>query len=181
MIDITWLFSLPVPEREAFVAALEGPDFIGARRRYADLIAPRDPGQAEWLRLHAAALAGEPHDGARLAILTAQMPEPLVRAFARSEIHGCGAAPPDADRRARFRFECSQRWESLSPRTETERFCEACQETVHLCPTVAAVRTHAQAGHCVCIPRGLIAEAIRNMLGRPDPVADWAEAFLPPG
>jgi hypothetical protein len=51
-----------------------------------------------------------------------------------------------------FTYQCPRTWESLAPtETHSERQCEACQRTVHLCEDDATLTRHIQAGHCVAV------------------------------
>ncbi len=51
-----------------------------------------------------------------------------------------------------FSYQCPRAWERLATTdVEGERFCEACQRTVHLCEDDSTLNSHVAAGHCVAV------------------------------
>lgn len=151
------------------------------RLAYARLVEARDPGRAEWLRLevalHARA-ADDPAVIARFIALAHQIGLEYANLLLREKIMNCGSeALRKEPRPIRFAFACSERWQTLAP-TELEavRFCQRCEERVYHCDTIADAETRAFAGQCIALPRALsdgggVDEAV---LGRPDPVREWA-------
>lgn len=175
----------PFLER-AFADALTDED----RLRYADLLEVRDPERAEWLRievaLHARA-AEDPAVVARFVELAPRVGLDFANALFREVILNCGFE--DARRegpRVRFAYRCPKRWETLAPADAGEsaavRHCQRCDEPVHYCDTVAAATERALAGQCIAIPRHLSDGGVETLaLGRPDPVAMWADRLFPLG
>lgn len=165
---------------KAFEHALRDAD----RLAYAKLVEERDPERAEWLRLevalHARA-ADDPDAIARFIALAREIGLDYANLLLRDRIMNCGsegarAEPP----KVRFAFTCSKRWETLAP-TEAEavRFCQHCEERVHYCDTVADAETRALAGQCIAIPKQLSDGGVESLvLGRPDPVRDWADRLF---
>ena len=86
----------------------------------------------------------------------------------------------------RFAFECPNQWGLLRPTPDDAvRFCESCQQEVHLCATAEQVRRHALRGHCVAVRAPLADAACREQtprmglcVGRPDPYVFWGEELL---
>jgi hypothetical protein len=53
-----------------------------------------------------------------------------------------------------FRFQCPLKWDRLQKSNDDKiRFCEVCQQSVHLCHSFEEVSRHYQLGHCVAIDR----------------------------
>jgi hypothetical protein len=51
-----------------------------------------------------------------------------------------------------FTYQCPRAWERLDATAiDGERYCDACQRTVHLCEDDATLTRHIQAGHCVAV------------------------------
>jgi hypothetical protein len=54
-----------------------------------------------------------------------------------------------------FEFVCPRYFSSLEPTDDpATRFCGACRERVYVCLTPQEFVSHAERGHCVCIPEG---------------------------
>lgn len=164
----------------AFGDALHDAD----RLRYADLLEARDPGRAEWLRLEVALHAratGDPAVLARFIELASAIGLDFANLLLRDKIMNCGAQAATAQPpRARFAVTCSKRWQTLAP-TESDgvRMCQQCAQPVYRCDTVAEAETRAFAGQCIAIPKPLTDGGIESMvLGRPDPVAIWADRLF---
>lgn len=153
------------------------------RVAYAAIVERRDPARAEWLRLelelHAHATA-DPEVLARFIALARQIGMDYANLLLREQILNCGQGK-DARPRVRFAFACPKRWHTLRP-TEDDavRHCQHCNEKVYYCGDVAAAAERARAGQCVAIPRELSDGGVESLvLGRPDPVGDWAERLFP--
>lgn len=163
---------------QAFHGTLADPD----RLRYAELVEPRDPERAEWLRLEVA-LHGRATDDpaviARFIALGRQIGFDYANLLLRDVILNCGTAEAkQKPRPVRFAFTCTKRWETLAPTdAEAVRFCKQCREPVYYCATIADAETRAYAGQCIAIPKELSNGGLegRDVLGRPDPVRDWAD------
>ena len=170
--------------------AQEGPFLVRAlaraptdeeRERYAECLESRDPARAEWLRLERALhsrAAADPAVRRRFDALTAALAGDWVRLLRRDTLLNCGRARGEP-RRVRFAFACERTWESLAPSEDPRvRTCDACEQRVHRCETVAEADAHARAGRCVAVPSALVATASGRdtsyMVGRPDLAADWA-------
>jgi hypothetical protein len=150
------------------------------RLAYAELVEARDPERAEWLRLevalHARA-ADDPAVIARFIALARKIGLDYANVLLRDMIMNCGSEGAKAEPpRVRFAFTCSKRWETLAPTdAEAVRFCQQCEERVYYCDTVADAETRALAGQCIAIPKQLSDGGVASeVLGRPDPVRDWA-------
>lgn len=51
-----------------------------------------------------------------------------------------------------FSYQCPRAWESLATTdVEGERYCDACQRTVHLCEDDSTLNRHVTEGHCVAV------------------------------
>lgn len=102
----------------------------------------------------------------------------------RGDIRGCGFGDA-SDLRHRFAFICPLTWAELT-RTEDSaiRACQMCERTVHRCDTIQDFEHHAQRGDCVYASSKLMNAAGRTLtvgyLGRPDPLAIWADQLFPP-
>lgn len=162
----------------------------GSRRAlldYATFLEGRDDARAELLRLeHAlsASVLPQGHDSLqrrRLALQAQLAPfEAWFQLISPTDrLLNCGlatSAPPVP----RFTFECPMQWEALSqgPSPNT-RHCDQCHQTVHLCPSVDAVETHAKAGHCIAVPVQVTTSVhkslTRHMVGRPNVRELWGE------
>lgn len=157
------------------------------RLAYAQLVEPRDPGRAEWLRLEVALHARATDDPAviaRFIALAQQIGLDYANVLLRDVIMNCGSEgarkePP----RVRFAFACTKRWETLAPTDAgSVRSCQQCNERVHYCDTVADAEQRAFAGQCIAIPKQLSDGGVETlMLGRPDPVRMWADRLFSRG
>jgi hypothetical protein len=170
-------------ERPYLLRAWE--DKLGDEDRiaYAAVVERRDPARAQWLRLelqlHAQATS-DPQVLARFIALGKQIGMDYANLLLRESILNCGKAhgePP----RVRFAFACPKRWHTLLPTVDaTVRLCQHCNETVYYCGDVATAAERARAGQCIAIPRELSDGGVESLvLGRPDPVGDWAERLFP--
>lgn len=154
------------------------------RERYAEALAGRDPARAEWLRLERALhsrAADDPATWRRFDALCEALAGDWIRLLRRDSLLNCGQGPAEP-RRVRFARVCDRRWESLAPTEDARvRACEACEQRVYHCESVGEAEAHAREGHCIAVSGELVAAAggdTRNMLGRPDPVARWAERLF---
>jgi uncharacterized protein (TIGR02996 family) len=117
------------------LAAIDGGDHA-ARLIYADWLEERgEPVRAEYIRLQEPLVGADLHDDAfgatleRLRATAAVLPAAWRQRLARPRIDRCDARP------------CRQDWGSLAPTArEDERYCDACQDTVRYCTTVAEAR-----------------------------------------
>jgi hypothetical protein len=54
---------------------------------------------------------------------------------------------------------------------------------VYHCDTVEEAASHALAGHCIAVPKNLEGGGVRldtsRVLGRPDPLGNWARRLFP--
>lgn len=172
-------------EQRYLVLAFDGDLTDDDRERYAATIEADDPGRAEWLRLeqrlHRGA-AADPAIRARFDALSEALSYDWVRVLRRDRVLNCGGArgePP----RVRFAFQCERRWESLAPTEAPDvRACDTCAERVYHCTSVREAEAFAREGRCIAVPGVLVARAGRfdagTTVGRPDPVADWAERIF---
>lgn len=167
---------------KAFDHALDDP----GRLAYAQLLAERDPERAEWLRLEVALHARATEDPAVLARfleLAHAIGLDYANVMLRDVIMNCGSDDAKQEARpVRFAFRCTKRWETLAPTDRgSVRYCQQCKESVYYCDTVADAETRAFAGQCIAIPKplsdggGYQGEAV---MGRPDPVRDWADRLF---
>lgn len=172
-------------ERELLLGALTGaPGRLAAYTRWLEARGERR-GQTLALAL---ALDERPGDTALEQQLAALLPGvdrvwwDLLRPG--GQIRHCGAAR-DQPTRVRFAFRCPLRWEQLQASPEpTRRHCPECREDVHWVETSQALRQRARAGQCVAVPASLAqqeqASATAMMIGRPDPLEQWARAMFQP-
>ncbi|MBL9103794.1 MAG: FHA domain-containing protein [Myxococcales bacterium] len=167
--------------RKAHDDALDDAD----RLAYARLVEPTDPERAEWLRLEVALHAratDEPAVLARFIELARRIGLDYADLLLRETIMNCGRedlrrGPP----RVRFAFACGKRWQTLASTAEPAvRRCQQCDERVYHCDTLADAEARAHAGHCIAIPRRLAdgGGSDELVLGRPDPVRDWADRLF---
>jgi len=174
------------PEEQRYlVLAFDGELGDEDRERYAAAIEADDPTRAEWLRvereLHAGA-AGDPALRARFDALCEALSYDWIRVLRRDVLLNCGGARGERPR-VRFAFQCERRWESLAP-TEAPgvRVCDSCSERVYHCASVREAEAFARQGRCVAVPGVLVARSGRfaagTAVGRPDPVAEWAERIF---
>jgi len=87
--------------------------------------------------------------------------------------------------RIRFVYQCPMKWDWLSPTDEADvRICSQCREEVFRCHTVVQAQEKASAGQCVSLPSQVFQSHSQRltgmMLGRPDPVAIWADQIFDP-
>jgi len=151
------------------------------RLAYAQLVEAEDPERAEWLRLEVA-LHARPADDpaviARFIELAHKIGLDYANLLLRATILNCGSEALRAQpRRVRFAFACSKRWQTLAPTDAGAiRFCQQCNERVYFCDTIADAETRALAGQCIAIPKALSdgGGGESEVLGRPDPVGEWA-------
>lgn len=172
-------------EQRYLVLAFEGKLGDEDRERYAAAIEADDPTRAEWLRLerqlHAVA-AGDPAIRARFDALCESLSYDWVRVLRRDVLLNCGGARGEP-RRVRFAFRCERRWESLAP-TEAPgvRACDTCAERVYQCASVREAEAFGREGRCVAVSAEMVARTgsldAGTFVGRPDPVADWAERIF---
>ncbi|MEZ4453743.1 MAG: hypothetical protein R3B09_30085 [Nannocystaceae bacterium] len=173
---------------KAFDARLEDED----RLRYAEVLEARDPARAEWLRLEVALHqrpAEDPAIVARFVALAREVGLDFANLLFRETILNCGGEEAkDAAPRVRFAYACPKRWETLAPPTDADadagpvRRCQLCAEPVYYCDTVAEAARRAVAGQCIAIPKPLSHGGEEHLvLGRPDPLAMWAERIFPLG
>lgn len=156
------------------------------RLAYADLLATRDPERAEWLRLDVALrarAAEDPAVRARHAELSRRVGHDFRHLMVRGTILNCGEARGSAPR-VRFSFVCDERWEALAPTEDPAvRSCGRCRENVYFETRAADAARRARDGQCIAVPRRLAETAsgmdARFMVGRPDPVGDWARQIFP--
>ena len=152
---------------------------------YAKLVEERDPERAEWLRLEMALHARATDDPAVLArflALARVIGLDYANLLLRDQILNCGSERARTGApRVRFAFACSKRWETLAPTEDgAVRFCQQCKEHVYHCDTVAEAASRARAGQCIAIPKPLSDGGVPSeAMGRPDPLADWAERVFP--
>ncbi|MDC3952554.1 hypothetical protein [Polyangium jinanense] len=164
-------------ERPLLEFAMNGTLTSRMRLAYAARLEATDPQRAEWLRLEVALhenAAEDPTTRARFTELSGLVSRDWTDLLGRNEILNCGSAKQEKQY-VRFTFECPERWETLAPTEEASvRFCGRCQERVYLCSRGRDATAHAQAGHCIAVPRE------RSLvLGRPDPNGDLANAIFP--
>jgi hypothetical protein len=166
---------------KAFERKLEDED----RLRYADVVEPKEPERAEWLRLGVALHARGTEDAAvraRFLELCRSMDYAYVNLLFRDVVLNCGDADAKRDgRRVRFSFYCPKRWETLAP-TESDgvRFCEHCNEQVHYVTTIQEAELRAKAGDCIALRKELSDGGVQeDVLGRPDPTRDWGKRLFP--
>lgn len=166
---------------KAFAHALGDAD----RLAYAQLVEQTDPECAEWLRLEVALHAQATDDPAVLARfleLARKIGLDYANVLLRDVIMNCGSDDArQSAKRVRFTFACTKRWETLAPTdSESVRFCQQCNERVYYCNTIADAETRAFAGHCIAIPKPLSdgGGMQEDVLGRPDPVRDWADRLF---
>jgi uncharacterized protein (TIGR02996 family) len=143
-------------ERAFLRDIIASPDDPAARLVYADWLeengGPEGAVKGEFLRLEVALAVAPDAPGrgeteARLRELRAGLDPGWVAALARAPIENC---------EVRFRFQCPQRWEALTPTDEAGvRFCESCRRSVHYCNTLQEARGHAWSGHCVVVDLGV--------------------------
>ncbi len=161
---------------KAFDRLLSDEDFVA----YAQLVEQKDPERAEWLRLgralHSRA-TDDPAVRARFVGLANVVGFDYANVFFHELVLNCGHS--DAKQqgpRVRFAFQCPKRWETLAPtESDSVRFCQHCQERVYYCNTIADASSRAKAGECIAVPKEIAnGVASRDVLGRPDPVGDWA-------
>lgn len=154
------------------------------RLAYARLLEPTDPERAEWLRLEVALHSRATDDPAVLArfiALARRIGFDFANVLLRDVIMNCGSDGAKKETpRVRFAFVCTKRWETLAPTdSESVRSCQQCNERVYYCDTVADAETRAFAGQCIAIPKQLSDGGVQEeMLGRPDPVRDWADRLF---
>lgn len=168
-------------ERPFLVPALDRTLTDEERERYAACLEADDPARAEWLRLERALHSRAAADGAtrrRFDALCEVLTADWVRLLSRDTVLNCGQARGEP-RRVRFAFVCERRWESLAPTAEPGvRACDSCEERVHHCASAREAEAHARDGHCIAVPRALVTTLdgrdTRHILGRPDPIGDWA-------
>jgi len=164
-------------------------DALGDEDRilYAKLVEAKDPERAEWLRLEVALHSRATDDPAVLARfieLGEKIGWEYAGVFFRERIMNCGSEDAKTEPpRVRFAFACPKRWETLAPtEAESVRFCRLCKESVYYCDTVEQAAARAVAGQCIAVPHPLTDGGVKRvMLGRPDPVGDWAERLFPGG
>lgn len=154
------------------------------RVAYADLVEKKDPERAEWLRLGIALHSHGTEDPAvrkRFLELIKYVGYDYAHVFFRELILNCGQ--PDAKsqgQRVRFAFRCPKRWETLAPtESDSVRDCQVCHERVYYCGTITEAESRARSGECIAIPKELSDGGETTLvLGRPDPVGDWAERIF---
>ncbi|MDI1428141.1 hypothetical protein [Polyangium sorediatum] len=166
--------------------ALNGTLTDRMRLAYAARLEEIDPERAEWLRLEVAlheSAAEDPAIRARFAELSGKVTPDWRNLLCRDMILNCGDARAERPR-VRFSFVCPARWETLEPTEDASvRFCGQCQERVYSCDSSRVAAVHARAGHCIAVPRELSDKDVhlgtRGVLGRPDPLGDWARDLFP--
>jgi uncharacterized protein (TIGR02996 family) len=129
-------------------AILANPEDEAPRLIYADWLEERGDARGELLRVENALAKLPPGDGrgpslrSRLQQLRQGIGEEWLALIDRSRIEGC----------VRFHYECPKQWAQLTRTTDPlARFCEACQQHVYHCSTVAQAKRHAARGHCVAV------------------------------
>ncbi|TKD06515.1 hypothetical protein [Polyangium fumosum] len=173
-------------ERPFLIEAMNGTLDDEKRLAYAARLDPRDPERAEWLRLEVALHGRATNDAAihaRYGELSRLLSYDLLRLLRRDMVLNCGDARAERPR-IRFSFVCSARWETLAPTEDpTVRFCGHCQERVYFCEKGRVAAAHARAGDCIAVRRDLRDKDVnldtRTMLGRPDPLGNWARDLFP--
>ncbi|HVK71378.1 MAG TPA: hypothetical protein VM694_43295 [Polyangium sp.] len=173
-------------ERPFLIEAMNGTLDDEKRLAYAARLDGCDPERAEWLRLEVALHGSATDDTAihtRFGELSRLFGNDLLRLLRRDMVLNCGDARAERPR-VRFSFVCSARWETLTPTEDpTVRFCGHCQERVYFCESGRVAAAHARAGDCIAVPRELsdrdVHLSTRNVLGRPDPIGDWARSLFP--
>ncbi|WP_346674005.1 GGDEF domain-containing protein [Nannocystis sp. SCPEA4] len=174
-------------ERPFIHKAFDGTLNDADRLAYAELVEARDPARAEWLRLEVALhshAAADPAVIARFIELSRTIGFDYANALLRDTIMNCGSDGARLEApRVRFTFACTKRWETLAPTdAESVRFCQQCKERVYYCNTVADAESRALAGQCIALPKPLSDGGVHSeMLGRPDPVQDWAARLFARG
>ncbi len=98
------------------------------------------------------------------------------------EVRHCGQAATEPPR-IRFAYECPRGWETLEPTgSPDQRGCDACNEVVTWCRTIAEAEAQARRGACIAVDRSLVQsrtqEALLAMVGRPNPVETWARLLF---
>lgn len=159
------------------------------RRAYMNWLLGKGDPRGELLRLVAELGAAQPStqalaQRAHLLELIAAA-DPVWCAFigvSSDEIFGCGAGPK-SDPIVRFRFECPNKWETLTPTNDSEvRFCDECQQQVFRVTSVDQAEAMARKGRCIAVPSALTSatatKLTRHMVGRPDWRAKWGEAIF---
>ncbi|PCC71838.1 diguanylate cyclase (GGDEF) domain-containing protein [Nannocystis exedens] len=155
------------------------------RLEYAQVVEGRDLARAEWLRLEVALHSRATDDPAVLARfieLSREIGFDYANLLLRDVIMNCGSETARQEApRVRFAFACTKRWETLAPTdAESVRFCQQCKEHVYYCDTVADAETRALAGQCIAVPKRLSdgGAVESDVLGRPEPVADWGHRLF---
>lgn len=103
-------------------------------------------------------LSGQMHERipARLQELAATLDTNWLAVVSDPAIEGCGKSA-GVFWRPRFDFLCAKTWADLQPTNSSDvRHCEACQQSVHYCDTLADAREHSQEGHCIAVDLGII-------------------------
>ncbi len=183
-------------EAPLLYACMNRPDDLDARRRYCRFLDASGDARAEPLRLHLQLLTeprqadGRTTQTAALRARLRQLVESVDRVWwvsvaAPPETFNCGQTKSAASPHVRFRFECPQSWERLTPTTDPERrFCELCHESVHFADSLGKAESLARQGVCIAVPRALVDKAGRsvaeNSVGRPDWRRMWAERLFGP-
>ncbi len=165
---------------------LAGSDTPALRLSYAARLDSVDPLRAEWLRLDVAtrdADGAEPEAGARAAELAAQIDPTWLSLMRRETMLNCGRGL-GLSPRVRFTFVCDRHWEELTPTAEPRvRHCGGCAKLVHFTDSVPEAEALARRGECIAVPKRLSGGGISldtsNMLGRPDPLGNWAARLFP--
>lgn len=173
-------------ERPYLMAALDGKLDDTGRLAYAKMLDDRDPSRAEWVRLEVKLHSHATEDAnvhRRFAALGREIGYDFLRMMRRNDILNCGKGAGET-RRVRFSFICERRWETLHPTEDPQvRHCNTCASRVYQCATVPEAESHARAGHCIAVSRDLVHDGAGrnydNMVGRPDPIGDWAEKMFP--
>jgi uncharacterized protein (TIGR02996 family) len=173
-------------ERPYLIAAMDGKLDDTGRLDYAQFLSNRDPVRAEWIRLEVKLHAQATDDAdvhQRYTELGREVGYDFRRVMRRRNILNCGSAASEP-RRVRFSFVCERKWETLHPTEDAAvRHCNSCDSRVYQCATVKEAEAHARAGHCIAVPLEIVhsgaARNYKNMLGRPDPIGDWAEKMFP--
>ena len=161
-------------------------DTPALRLSYAARLDGVDPVRAEWLRLEIATRDADgpaPEAGARVAELAAQIDPTWLSLMRRETTLNCGREP-GLSPRVRFAFVCDRHWEELTPTAEPRvRHCGGCEKLVHFTDNVPEAEALARRGECIAVPKRLNAGGVSidtsNMLGRPDPLGDWAARLFP--
>jgi len=177
------------PDERLFLGrALDGSLDDDARHLYASRLSEKDPERAEWLRLECALHARATVDAgarARFDHLCETNNHDWVGLLRRDLVLNCGLARDEAPR-VRFALVCDRHWESLEPTDDPGvRHCGECNQSVHFSDSAKVAEAHAAAGHCIAVPRTLhdggVSLDVRHVLGRPDPIGDWARRLFPEG